>query len=177
MKLWFISQNNVLENGHNSLSLNQAALELSTHNNSWPRAIGVTQHRPVCRRLLIFYAALLSRHELCHLSGTLQKAAPWASIGNTGLNCLWENRGATRDYSSYTPVWGTVSWSLSPLRSMRIRVSRDRSSPESSFRDSLGLSITMLLFQQWAKMTKSYYNACWVQWELTVSAQLWHSVV
>lgn len=177
MRLWFISQNNVLENEHNSLSLNQAALELSSHNNSWPRAIGVTQQRPVCRRLLIFYAALLSRHELCHLSDTLQKATPWASISSTGLNCLWENQRATGDYSSCTPIWGTVSWSLSPLRGMRIRVSRDRSPPECSFRCSLGLSTTMLLFQQGAKMMKSYFNSCWVWWELIVSAQLWHSVV
>lgn len=68
MKLWFINQNNVLENEHNSLSLNQTSLELSTCNNSWPTAIGVMQQRPVCRRLHIFYSAVLLRHDLYQLS-------------------------------------------------------------------------------------------------------------
>lgn len=68
MKLWFISQNNVLENEHNSLSLNQTSLELSTHSNSSPTATGVMQQRPVCRRLHIFNSAVLLRHDLHQLS-------------------------------------------------------------------------------------------------------------
>lgn len=82
MKLWFISQNNVLENEHNSLSLNQTSLELSTCNNSWPTAMGVMQQRPVGRRLHIFYSAVLLRHDLHHLS-IYAGAVSWTACKET----------------------------------------------------------------------------------------------
>lgn len=97
MKLWFISQNNMLENEHNSLSLNQTSLELSTHNNSCPTAIGVMQQRPVGRRLHIFYSAVLLRHELHHLSCTLGETATWASMQEQCPELLVRKPGALGD--------------------------------------------------------------------------------
>lgn len=77
-----------LENEHDSLSLNQTSLELSTHNNSWPTAIDVMQQRPVCRRLHIFYSVVLLRHELHHLSihaGAVSWTASKETRGHEGF--------------------------------------------------------------------------------------------